>query len=69
MNDAVVAYEVAPPRNLLKLPVIRNAGTFGAVNVAWEAKPGSASLSDFSPAYGNLTFVEGKVLLISQIAQ
>uniref|UniRef100_A0A4W3JB69 Adhesion G-protein coupled receptor V1 n=1 Tax=Callorhinchus milii TaxID=7868 RepID=A0A4W3JB69_CALMI len=61
MNGAVVAYEVDPPRNLLKLPVIRNAGTFGAVNVAWEAKPGSASLSDFRPAYGNLTIDSGVV--------
>ncbi|XP_067838274.1 adhesion G-protein coupled receptor V1 [Heptranchias perlo] len=59
-TGAVAAYEVAPPRNLLKLLVIRSSGKFGEVNVAWEALPGSANFSDFTPAYGNFTFADGK---------
>ncbi|XP_051876623.1 adhesion G-protein coupled receptor V1 [Pristis pectinata] len=58
-TDAIVAYEMAPPGNLLKLPVIRSAGKFGEVTVLWEALPGSASFSDFTPSNGSLTFAEG----------
>ncbi|XP_038661208.1 adhesion G-protein coupled receptor V1 isoform X3 [Scyliorhinus canicula] len=58
-TGAVTAYEVAPPRNHLRLLVIRSAGKFGEVNVSWEARPGSANFSDFTPAYGSLKFANG----------
>uniref|UniRef100_UPI00398F1058 adhesion G-protein coupled receptor V1 isoform X2 n=1 Tax=Pristiophorus japonicus TaxID=55135 RepID=UPI00398F1058 len=66
-TGAVVAYEVASPRNLLKLLVIRSSGKFGEVNVAWEAHPGSANFSDFTPACGNLTFADGKSSAVLEI--
>ncbi|XP_078070005.1 adhesion G-protein coupled receptor V1 [Mustelus asterias] len=59
-TGAVVAHEAAPPRNHLELLVIRSAGKFGEVNVDWEAQPGSANFSDFTPAYGSLTFANGE---------
>ncbi|GCB80708.1 hypothetical protein scyTo_0016347 [Scyliorhinus torazame] len=58
-TGAVIAYEVALPRNHLQLLVIRSAGKFGEVNVSWEARPGSANFSDFTPAYGSLKFANG----------
>ncbi|XP_078413685.1 adhesion G-protein coupled receptor V1 [Cetorhinus maximus] len=66
-TGSVVAYEVAPPRNLLQLLVIRNAGKFGEVSVAWEAHPGSANFSDFTPAYGSLTFANGNSFAVLEI--
>ncbi|XP_067885769.1 adhesion G-protein coupled receptor V1 [Heterodontus francisci] len=66
-TGAVVAYEVAPPRNLIQLLVIRRSGRFGEVNVAWEARPGSANFSDFTPAYGNLTFANAKSSAVLEI--
>ncbi|XP_059825311.1 adhesion G-protein coupled receptor V1 [Hypanus sabinus] len=66
-TDAVVAYEMAPPGNLLKLPVVRSAGRFGEVTVLWEALPRSASLSDFTPSNGTLTFAEGMHSAILEI--
>ncbi|KAM4808264.1 adhesion G-protein coupled receptor V1 [Rhinophrynus dorsalis] len=60
INGAVAGYEVPPPQNVLRLPVVRQAGRFGSVNVFWEAKPITASLEDFSPSSGNLTFSDGQ---------
>ncbi|XP_043920117.1 adhesion G-protein coupled receptor V1 [Protopterus annectens] len=60
-TGAVFGYEVPPPWNILILPVIRKAGTFGRVYAYWEAQPLSASLDDFIPSSGNLTFMEGQV--------
>ncbi|XP_043565048.1 adhesion G-protein coupled receptor V1 isoform X2 [Chiloscyllium plagiosum] len=66
-TGAVVAYEVAPPRNLLQLIVIRSSGTFGEISVAWEAQPGSANFSDFTPSYGSLTFPDGRFSTVLEI--
>ncbi|CAI9572523.1 unnamed protein product, partial [Staurois parvus] len=39
VNGAVLAYEVPPPQNVLRLPVVRQAGNFGIITVYWEALP------------------------------
>nr|XP_014349406.1 PREDICTED: G-protein coupled receptor 98 [Latimeria chalumnae] len=59
-TGATSGFEVEPPNNILRLPVIREAGRFGVVSVLWEARPVTASLEDFTPAYGNLTFADGQ---------
>ncbi|CAB1319363.1 unnamed protein product, partial [Coregonus sp. 'balchen'] len=56
----VLAYEVAPPGNVLRLAVVRLAGRTGRVVVYWEARPITASLDDFTPASGNITFQDGQ---------
>ncbi|KAL0979759.1 hypothetical protein UPYG_G00189270 [Umbra pygmaea] len=56
----VLAYEVPPPGNLLQLRVVRLAGRTGRVVVYWEAGTITASLEDFSPASGNVTFQDGQ---------
>lgn len=61
MNRTVAAYEVPPPDNILKLSIVRKAGTFGSIKLDWEATPASASLKDFSPSFGNLIFADGQV--------
>ncbi|XP_048383057.2 adhesion G-protein coupled receptor V1 isoform X4 [Stegostoma tigrinum] len=66
-TGAIIANEVAPPRNLLQLLVIRSSGTFGEISVAWEARPGSANFSDFTPSYGNLTFTNGRSSAVLEI--
>ncbi|NXA31973.1 GPR98 protein, partial [Eudromia elegans] len=59
-SGAVPAYEVPPPQNILKLPVVRQAGSFGSVTLFWEAISSTASFEDFTPAFGNLTFADGQ---------
>ncbi|NWU90141.1 GPR98 protein, partial [Upupa epops] len=60
ITGAVTGYEVPPPQNILKLPVLREAGSFGSVTLYWEAIPLTASLEDFTPSFGNLTFADGQ---------
>ncbi|XP_075069096.1 adhesion G-protein coupled receptor V1 [Mixophyes fleayi] len=62
VNGAVIAYEVSPPQNVLRLPVVRQAGKFGFVTVYWEALPITASREDFTPSSGNVTFSDGQSL-------
>uniref|UniRef100_A0A8C7EBG5 Adhesion G-protein coupled receptor V1 n=1 Tax=Nothoprocta perdicaria TaxID=30464 RepID=A0A8C7EBG5_NOTPE len=59
-SGAVPAYEVPPPQNILKLPVVRQAGSFGSVTLFWEAFSSTASFEDFTPTFGNLTFADGQ---------
>ncbi|CAB1321522.1 unnamed protein product [Coregonus sp. 'balchen'] len=59
-SGGVLAYEVPPPGNLLRLPVVRLAGRTGRVVVYWEAQTITASLNDFIPASGNITFQDGQ---------
>ncbi|KAI1900416.1 hypothetical protein AGOR_G00049720 [Albula goreensis] len=66
-SGAVLAYEVVPPDNLLQLPVVRLAGRIGTVVVFWEAQPIIASLMDFAPASGNITFQDGQGVAIIEI--
>ncbi|XP_075449203.1 adhesion G-protein coupled receptor V1 isoform X3 [Ascaphus truei] len=68
INGAVTAYEVPFPQNILRLPVVRKAGKFGSINVYWEATPITASLEDFTPSSGNLTFSDGQALGVIEIA-
>ncbi|XP_053555694.1 LOW QUALITY PROTEIN: adhesion G-protein coupled receptor V1 [Bombina bombina] len=68
LNGAVVAYEVPSPQNMLRLPIVRQAGTFSSVTIYWEATAITASQEDFTPSSGNLTFSEGQALGIIEIA-
>lgn len=60
----MIGYEVPPPQNVLRLPVVRQAGKFGLVTVYWEALPITASREDFTPFSGNLTFSDGQVCVL-----
>ncbi|KAJ7406541.1 G-protein coupled receptor 98 isoform X1 [Willisornis vidua] len=60
ITGAISGYEVPPPQNVLKLPVVRQAGRFGSVTLYWEAIHSTASFEDFAPSFGNLTFSEGQ---------
>ncbi|NWT12625.1 GPR98 protein, partial [Vireo altiloquus] len=60
ITGAVSGYEVPPPQNVLKLPVVRQAGRFGSATLYWEAINSSASFEDFTPSFGNLTFADGQ---------
>ncbi|NXF10740.1 GPR98 protein, partial [Smithornis capensis] len=60
ITGAVSGYEVPPPQNVLKLPVVRQAGRFGSVTLYWEAIHSTASFGDFTPSVGNLTFADGQ---------
>ncbi|OWK61600.1 G-protein coupled receptor 98, partial [Lonchura striata] len=60
ITGAVSGYEVPPPQNVLKLPVVRQAGRFGSAILYWEAIPSTASFDDFTPSSGNLTFADGQ---------
>uniref|UniRef100_A0A8C5RCP3 Adhesion G protein-coupled receptor V1 n=1 Tax=Laticauda laticaudata TaxID=8630 RepID=A0A8C5RCP3_LATLA len=62
--QTVAAYEIPPPDNILKLSIVRKAGTFGSIKLDWEATPASASPKDFSPSFGNLIFADGQVCSI-----
>ncbi|KAF6125476.1 hypothetical protein HJG60_009913 [Phyllostomus discolor] len=63
----VTAYEVPPPLNILRIPVVRLAGSFGAVNVYWEATPDSAGPEDFKPSHGILEFADRQVTAMIEI--
>nr|XP_056705119.1 adhesion G-protein coupled receptor V1 [Euleptes europaea] len=60
ISGTVTGYEVPPPENVIKLPVVRKAGRFGSAHLYWEATPATASLDDFTPSFGNLTFTDGQ---------
>ncbi|NWU68697.1 GPR98 protein, partial [Pterocles burchelli] len=60
MTGAVAGYEVPPPQNILKLPVVRQSGKFGSATLYWEAIHSTASFEDFTPSFGNLTFADGQ---------
>ncbi|XP_031463513.1 adhesion G-protein coupled receptor V1-like, partial [Phasianus colchicus] len=59
-TGTVAAYEVPPPHNILKLPVVRQAGRFGSAVLYWEAILLTAGFEDFTPSSGNLTFADGQ---------
>lgn len=61
ITGTVAGYEVPPPQNILKLPVVRQAGKFGTSTLYWEAIHLTASTEDFTPSSGNLTFADGQV--------
>ncbi|NXY21530.1 GPR98 protein, partial [Atrichornis clamosus] len=60
ITGAVPGYEVPPPQNVVKLPVVRQAGRFGSATLYWEAIHLTASFEDFTPSFGNLTFADGQ---------
>lgn len=60
-TGTVAGYEVPPPHNILKLPVVRQAGRFGSAVLYWEAILLTAGFEDFTPSSGNLTFTDGQV--------
>ncbi|XP_008578647.1 PREDICTED: G-protein coupled receptor 98, partial [Galeopterus variegatus] len=66
-GGVITVYEVPPPLNVLQVPVVRLAGSFGAVNVSWKATPDSAGLEDFKPSHGILEFADGQVTAIIKI--
>ncbi|XP_069483725.1 adhesion G-protein coupled receptor V1 isoform X2 [Ambystoma mexicanum] len=67
VSGAVAAFELPSPQNILRLPVARKAGSFGVVQLFWEAVPATASLEDFTPSYGNLTFADGQDVGVIEI--
>ncbi|XP_071260291.1 adhesion G-protein coupled receptor V1-like isoform X2 [Salvelinus alpinus] len=67
-SGELLAYEVAPPRNVLRLAVVRLAGRTGRVVVYWEAQPITARLDDFTPSSGNITFQDGQGQAIIDIS-
>ncbi|PNI73010.1 ADGRV1 isoform 12 [Pan troglodytes] len=67
-GEVITAYEVPPPLNVLQVPVVRLAGSFGAVNVYWKASPDSAGLEDFKPSHGILEFADKQVTAMIEIA-
>ncbi|XP_077203699.1 adhesion G-protein coupled receptor V1 isoform X3 [Paroedura picta] len=67
VSGTVTGYEVPLPENILKLPVVRKAGNFGSIQLHWEATPATASLDDFMPSFGNLTFADGQEMGMIEI--
>ncbi|XP_069081373.1 adhesion G-protein coupled receptor V1 [Pleurodeles waltl] len=68
VGGAVAGFELPSPQNILRLPVIRQRGRFGVIHLYWEATPSTASVEDFSPSFGNLTFTEGQSAGVIEIA-
>uniref|UniRef100_A0A2K5BZQ4 Adhesion G-protein coupled receptor V1 n=1 Tax=Aotus nancymaae TaxID=37293 RepID=A0A2K5BZQ4_AOTNA len=66
-GEVITAYEVPAPLNVLQVPVVRLAGSFGAVNVYWKASPDSAGLEDFKPSHGILEFADRQVTSMIEI--
>ncbi|KAG8524634.1 Adhesion G-protein coupled receptor V1 [Galemys pyrenaicus] len=66
-GGVITAYEVPPPLTLLQIPVVRLAGSFGAINVYWTATLDSAGLEDFKPSSGILEFAERQVTAVIEI--
>ncbi|XP_019318343.2 adhesion G-protein coupled receptor V1 isoform X6 [Panthera pardus] len=66
-GGVITAYEVPPPLNILQIPVVRMAGSFGAVNVYWKATLDSAGLEDFKPSHGILEFADKQVTAMIEI--
>uniref|UniRef100_A0A8C0C9F3 Adhesion G-protein coupled receptor V1 n=1 Tax=Balaenoptera musculus TaxID=9771 RepID=A0A8C0C9F3_BALMU len=67
VGGVITAYEVPPPLNILQVPVIRLAGSFGAVTVYWKATLDSAGLEDFKPSHGILEFADRQVIAVIEI--
>ncbi|XP_048187347.1 adhesion G-protein coupled receptor V1 [Perognathus longimembris pacificus] len=67
IDGVITAYEEPSPFNILQVPVVRLAGSYGTVYVYWKAMPDSASLEDFKPSHGTLEFAEGQVTKILEI--
>ncbi|MBZ3889709.1 G-protein coupled receptor 98, partial [Sciurus carolinensis] len=67
VGEVITAHEVPPPLNILQVPVVRLAGSFGTVNVHWKAIPDSADLEDFNPSHGILEFADGQVTAMIEI--
>ncbi|XP_027630761.1 adhesion G-protein coupled receptor V1 [Tupaia chinensis] len=67
VGGVITAYEVPPHLNVLQVPVVRLAGSFGAVHVYWKATPGSAGLEDFKPSYGILEFADGQATAMVEL--
>ncbi|XP_044889500.1 adhesion G-protein coupled receptor V1 isoform X1 [Felis catus] len=66
-GGVITAYEVPPPLNIIQIPVVRMAGSFGAVNVYWKATLDSAGLEDFKPSHGILEFADKQVTAMIEI--
>ncbi|XP_033623594.1 adhesion G-protein coupled receptor V1 [Fukomys damarensis] len=66
-GGAVAAHELPPPLNVLLVPVVRLAGSFGVASVHWTAVPGSAGSEDFAPPQGTLYFADGQVTAVIEI--
>ena len=43
------------------LALTRSIGTFGSVDVAWQATPREATTDDFTPTSGTVTFTDGHI--------
>ncbi|KAK2510065.1 hypothetical protein MC885_010870, partial [Smutsia gigantea] len=67
VGGVITAYEVPPPLNVLQVPVVRLAGSFGAVHVYWEATLDSAGLEDFKPSHGILEFADKQATAMIEI--
>ncbi|XP_069912554.1 adhesion G-protein coupled receptor V1 [Oryctolagus cuniculus] len=67
VGGIITAYEVPPPLSVLHVPVVRMAGSFGAVGVHWTATPDSAGLEDFKPPHGILEFADGQVTAMMEL--
>ncbi|XP_076995276.1 adhesion G-protein coupled receptor V1 [Tamandua tetradactyla] len=68
IDGVVSAYEMPPPLNALRVPVVRLAGSFGVANVHWKATPLSAGLEDFTPSHGILEFADGQVTAVMELS-
>uniref|UniRef100_A0A452QT71 Calx-beta domain-containing protein n=1 Tax=Ursus americanus TaxID=9643 RepID=A0A452QT71_URSAM len=61
IGGVITAYEVPSPLNVLQVPVVRLAGSFGTVSVYWKATVDTAGLEDFKPSHGILEFADKQV--------
>ncbi|XP_051028356.1 adhesion G-protein coupled receptor V1 [Acomys russatus] len=68
LGGVITAPEAPLPLNVLQVPVVRLAGSFGMVNVYWKATPDSAGPEDFQPSHGVLQFAAGQVTAPIEIA-
>ncbi|XP_049326601.1 adhesion G-protein coupled receptor V1 isoform X2 [Astyanax mexicanus] len=66
-SGVVFGHEVPPPDNILYLPVVRLAGRSDRIVVFWEAQPVIATIEDFTPTSGNLTFQDGQASAMIEI--
>ncbi|XP_032809135.2 adhesion G-protein coupled receptor V1 isoform X2 [Petromyzon marinus] len=68
ISGVVLGHELPPPDNVLRLPVIRVAGHFGDVGLHWEARVGTASREDFTPASGTVAFTDGQAVGVIEVS-
>lgn len=54
-------YDTYEGVGVIQLPVRRTVGSFGGLEVAWQASPREADTSDFTPGTGYVTFLDGEV--------